>query len=196
MRVGILGGTFDPIHNAHLFIAEDTAAHVGLTRVLIIPNAVPPHKPSVVVAEAAHRLCMVELAVEGSDLLQADPMEIARGGPSYTVDTLRELHRRLPGDEFYFIAGLDAIAEIGTWREPDEVARLCTLVAVSRPGTDMETVRRTVPERLFKCITLHTVPELGISATMIRERVRQGLPIRHLTPDPVVRYIEEQRLYR
>ena len=196
MRLGVLGGTFDPIHNAHLFISMDAAASFGLEKVLIIPNAVPPHKPGQPVTEPHHRLQMVELAVHGNRLLEADPLEVKRGGISYTVETLRELRRRYPDSEILFLTGADAVAEIGTWREPKTVVRLCRLVAVSRPGLGLAELRARVPAELFPFIELHQVPPMGISSTMIRERVQRGLPIRYLTPDAVVDYIEEHRLYR
>lgn len=196
MRIGVLGGTFDPIHNAHLFIALDAGANLGLDRVLVMPNAIPPHKTQVSVTDAIHRLRMVELAVAGCPGLDAESMEVVRGGPSYTVTTLRLLHQRHPGAELVFLTGADAVAEIGTWREPDEVVRLCRLVAVSRPGMGLEHLRERVRPNLFRHIEVHTVPEIGISSTMIRERVRAGLPIRFLTPDAVVQYIEENGLYR
>lgn len=196
MRIGVLGGTFDPVHNAHLFVAEDAAARLRLAYVLIIPNAIPPHKQGHVVTPAEHRLRMVELAVVGSTVLRADPLEIERGGPSYTVETLRVLKARQPGVEIVYLAGADAVAEIGTWREPAEVVRLCRMCAVTRPGFDIAALRTSVPPDLLAFIEFHAVPELGISSTMIRERCRLGLPIRHLTPDAVVRYIDEHGLYR
>jgi nicotinate-nucleotide adenylyltransferase len=196
MRIGVLGGTFDPIHNAHLFVAEDARVRLGLDTVLVVPNGVPPHKKEYAVTAAEHRLRMVELAVNGSAHLRAEPMEVQREGPSYTADTLRALRDEHPGDEIVFITGADAVAEIGTWHEPEQVVRLCRLVAVSRPGLGLDHMKDLVPAGLLPFIEVHTAPEIGISATMIRQRVRDGLPIRYLTPDPVVRYINEHDLYR
>jgi len=196
MRIGVLGGTFDPIHNAHLFVAEDARVRLGLDTVLVVPNGIPPHKKEYTVTPAEHRLRMVELAVRGTAHLRAEPMEVYREGPSYTADTLRALRDEHPGGEIVFITGADAVAEIGTWHEPEQVVRLCRLVAVSRPGMGLNDLKDRVPPELFPFIEVHTAPEIGISATMIRERVREGLPVCYLTPDAVVRYIEEHKLYR
>jgi len=196
MRIGVLGGTFDPIHNAHLFVAEDARVRLGLDTVLVVPNGVPPHKKEYTVTPAEDRLRMVELAVKGRAHLRAEPMEVYREGPSYTADTLRALRDEHPGGEIVFITGADAVAEIGTWHEPEQVVRLCRLVAVSRPGMGLNDLKDRVPPELFPFIEVHTAPEIGISATMIRERVREGLPVCYLTPDAVVRYIEEHKLYR
>lgn len=196
MHIGILGGTFDPIHNAHLFIALDAAARLGLDRVLIIPNGLPPHKADYPVSEARHRLRMVELATADSELLVPEPMEVERPGPSFTVITLRELHARWPSTRFTFLAGADAVAEIGTWREPEAVVQLCQVTAVSRPGFTPERLHELVPAALRDRISFLQTEEIGISSTLIRQRVRARLPIRYLAPDPVVRYIEEHGLYR
>lgn len=196
MRIGILGGTFDPIHHGHLFIAEDARARLGLDCVLIIPNGVPPHKKPYSVSPADHRLRMVELAVGRSSTLIADDSEVRYAGPSYTVETLRALRRREPGSDFWFITGMDAVAEIASWREPDEVLRLCHMVAVSRPGHSAADFERAVPASLRDRIELLPTPEIGISSTDIRARVAAGLPIRYLTPDAVVEYIHHHSLYR
>jgi len=195
-RVGVLGGTFDPIHNVHLFVAEDARVRLGLDRVLVVPNALPPHKKPYAVSPAHHRLKMVELALSDAGPLEPSDLEVARGGRSYTIDTIRLLRERLPGADLVFITGADAIAEIGTWREPAEVARLCRLVAVSRPGVRLSDLQRLVPSSILPHIEMHHVPEIGLSSTMIRERVAAGLPIRGLTPEPVVRYIADNDLYR
>jgi nicotinate-nucleotide adenylyltransferase len=196
MRIGILGGTFDPIHHGHLFIAEDVRARLAIEHVLIVPNGVPPHKKPYTVSAPHHRLRMVELAVAGSTTLAADGIETNSEGPSYTVETLRILRRRLPDAELVFITGVDAVAEIATWREPDEVVRLCRLVAVSRPGYSLADLQSAVPPTLLRGIELLATDEIGISSTDIRRRVAQGLPIRYLTPDPVVAYIAANNLYR
>lgn len=196
MRIGILGGTFDPIHNAHLFIAEDARTRLQLDHVYVIPNGTPPHKQRCPITSAGHRLRMAELAVGRDAHLTVDPIEAERSGPSFTVDTLRAYRKRCPATEIVFLTGADAVAEIGTWREPDEVLRLCRMVAVSRPGFDMERMLRLAPHELMRDIETLEVAEIGISSTLIRARVSQGLPIRGLTPDPVIRYIELHGLYR
>ncbi len=196
MRIGILGGTFDPIHNAHLFVGEDVGARMALDCVLVMPNGSPPHKKAYEVTAPEHRLRMVELAVAGSSLLAADDFEVRAPRPSYTVNTLREVRTRYPGAEIVFITGVDAVAEIGSWREPEEVVRLCRMVAVSRPGYAMSDLETAVPRHLLDRIEMLQTPEIAISSTEIRLRVARGLPIRYLTPDAVVAYIRENGLYR
>jgi nicotinate-nucleotide adenylyltransferase len=195
-RIGVLGGTFDPIHNGHLFVAEDARIRLRLDHLLVIPNAIPPHKKLYDVTPAHHRLMMVALGLSAEGHLEASDIEVARGGRSFTVDTIRLLRTRFPDADLVFITGADAIAEIGTWREPEEVARLCSLVAVSRPGFELGDLQRLVPPSILPRLDLHTVPAIGISSTMIRERVAAGLPIVGLTPDRVARYIAGHGLYR
>lgn len=196
MRIGILGGTFDPVHNAHLFVAEDVGARLALDRILLMPNGAPPHKKAYAVSPPEHRLRMVELAVAGSQLLAADDYEVRAPWPSYTVNTLREMRCRYPRAEIVFITGVDAVADIGSWRDPDEVLRLCRMVAVSRPGYTASDLQRIVPRHLLDNIEMLQTPEISISSTEIRRRVAMGLPIRYLTPDAVVAYIREHNLYR
>ncbi len=195
MRIGLLGGTFDPIHNAHLFIAEDVAARFRLDHLRIIPNGSPPHKQDSPTTPAHHRLRMARLAAAEASNVDADGIEVERPGPSYTVDTLRELTSAHPNAELVFITGIDAIAEIQTWKEPYEVLNLCTMVAVHRPGFPVDILDAALPEPLRRRIIIHDIPEIGISSTMIRNRVASGLPIRHLTPDSVVEYILRHGLY-
>jgi nicotinate-nucleotide adenylyltransferase len=196
MRIGLLGGTFDPIHHGHLFIAEDARLRLNLDRVLIVPNGIPPHKKPYDVAPAEHRMRMARLALCDSTVLEADDTEVSAPGPSYTVQTLRAMRERYQNDEIVFITGVDAVAEIGSWREPDEVVRLSSVVAVSRPGYEFAALEAAVPARLLAHIRTLETPEIGISSTAIRERVAHGLPIRYLTPDPVVAYIARTGLYR
>ncbi|MBM3493360.1 MAG: nicotinate-nucleotide adenylyltransferase [Armatimonadetes bacterium] len=196
MRIGLLGGTFDPIHYAHLFIAEDARSRLELDRVLIVPGGVPPHKKPYAASPPEQRLRMVELALADSEHLDADDTEVRASGLSYTVETLRAMGRRFPDHEIVFITGVDAVAEIGTWHEPDEVVRLCRMVAVSRPGRTFADLEDAVPARLLSRIELMVTPEIGISSTSIRSRVARGLPIRYLTPNHVVDYIAAHRLYR
>ena len=195
MRVGILGGTFDPIHNAHLFVAEDVAARLSIDRILLMPNGEPPHKNAYEVTAAEHRLKMVELAVVGSERLIADDFEVRAPWPSYTVNTLREMSSRYPEAEIVFITGIDAVADIASWRDPEGVLRLCRMVAVSRPGYAVSDLERAVPPHLLDKIEILHTPEIAISSTQIRQRVAMGLPIRYLTPEAVVAYIREHRLY-
>ncbi|MGC8669459.1 MAG: nicotinate-nucleotide adenylyltransferase [Chthonomonadales bacterium] len=196
MRLGILGGTFDPIHHAHLFIGEEARVRFGLDRVLFVPNRTPPHKCEPDLTPEAHRFAMVELAVASNPRFSASRVELDRPGPSYTVDTLRILKEEYPAAEFYFISGLDAVAEMGSWKEPLAIAKLSTIVAIGRPGFDAENALAALPPDLRLRIEVIASPLMAISSTLLRERVQAGLPIRYLTPDPVIEYIQLHGLYR
>jgi len=188
MRIGVLGGTFDPPHHGHLIVAGDVCEALSLDRLLLVPSAEPPHKPGAVQASAEQRLRLVRAAVEGDSRFEVDDLELRRTGPSYTVDTLRLLRERHPGCELYFLIGVDQVRELHTWREPEEVARLATLVAVSRggedPGASPYPLRRVA------------VTRIDISATEVRRRVREGRSIRYLVPEGVRELIEREGLYR
>jgi nicotinate-nucleotide adenylyltransferase len=196
MRLGVLGGTLDPIHYAHLFLAEDARVELGLEHVLFVPNGTPPHRTPDEVSAPRRRLAMTELAVRGNPAFRASAAEVERPGPSYTVDTLLGLRREFPGAELFFLTGIDAVAELRTWSRWERVTDLCTLVAATRPGYTVEMLRERLPPACLERIRVLPTLYLAISATQIRERVRQGLPIRYLTPDPVAAYIDEQGLYR
>jgi nicotinate-nucleotide adenylyltransferase len=196
MNLGILGGTFDPIHYAHLFIAEEARVRYGLDRVLIVPNAIPPHKQSHPVGDPAHRVAMVQAAIESNPAFECSLVELERPGPSYTVDTLKRLLDQNAGAELFFITGLDTILEIPTWYRPEQVVQLTRFIAAERPGYSWDPGEQTLPEGLANRVLPLATPQLDISSTDIRRRVREGLPIRYLTPDPVIGYIECHGLYR
>jgi nicotinate-nucleotide adenylyltransferase len=188
-RIGIFGGTFDPPHIGHLIVAQDAWAALGLDRVLFVPAAAPPHKADRVITPAALRLELLRAAVAGDPRFEVSDLELRRAGPSYTVDTLRELHRLYPGTELFFLLGVDQFRDLHTWREPAEVARLATLVVVARGGEPVEP-RPDLSYRLLEAT------RIDISATAIRERVRMGDPIRYLVPDGVAAAIGREGLYR
>lgn len=195
MRLGVMGGTFDPIHFAHLFVAEEARAQYQLDRVLFIPCGTPAHKSSGKVTPASHRLAMTQLAIASNPVFSCSLMEVKRYGISYTVDTLHHLQKQHPDAELFLIAGADILAEIQTWRQPDEIVRLCRLIVAERPGCCLGELCQALPraytERVLSLRTLH----LDISSTDIRRRVREGRPIRYLTPDAVVEYIAVNKLY-
>lgn len=196
-RVAVMGGTFDPIHNGHLFAANEVAARYDLPQVIFMPCRQPPHKAAGAVSSAEDRYLMTALAVESNPRFSVSRLELQREGPSYTIETLREL-RRIMGEglEIFFITGADAVLELMTWREADAILEECRLVAVHRPGYDLTKLAQALgPERAAKIEPL-AIKTLDISSTELRERVLQGLPIRYLTPDAVVRHIEKQGLYR
>lgn len=189
MRVGLLGGTFDPPHVAHLIVGSDLFAALELDRLLFVPASVPPHKQGSVHASADRRLEMVRAAVAGDSRFAVDDLELRRAGASYTVDTLREIRDRIPEAEIFFALGVDQLREFHTWREPAEVAALARLAVVSRAGED------PAPESPYPILPV-PVTRVDLSATEIRRRVREGLSIRYLVPDAVREIIEREGMYR
>ena len=197
-RVGIMGGTFDPIHHGHLVAAQEAASALDLDRVIFIPVWQPPHKIEEPSASPEHRLCMVRLAVDANPRFEVSTIEIDHPGPSYTVETLRRLLQRDPGLDLHFIVGMDSLAELPRWRDPADIVRLARIVALYRPGwetVDLGELARALPESEGR-VSVVLMPELDISATELRERARAGRPIRYLVPDAVAAYIEEHGLYK
>jgi nicotinate-nucleotide adenylyltransferase len=196
-RLGIFGGTFDPIHLGHLVIAEEARASLGLDRVLIIPARVSPFKLGQVTASAEDRLRMVELAIADNAAFQASRLEIDREGPSYTVDTLRQLNDLYcPRPELFLLMGTDSLATIACWHQAQELIKLAQIVAYTRPGVsfDPAEVDRQVPG-LAAVTHLLEAAEMDISSSDIRCRVREGRTIRYLVPSAVEGYIRQRNLY-
>lgn len=198
MKLGLMGGTFNPIHYGHLAAAEECRNRLGLDRVLFIPAGEPPHKRGRSVTSAADRVAMVELAIADNPGFELCRIEVDRCGPSYTADTLTELHE-IHGSsaELYFIVGMDSLSEILTWRQPARIAELARLVAVSRGGVapfDPGLLEPGIPNARERVIVL-SGPELTISSTDLRERVASGLPIRYQVPPSVEEYIRGHGLY-
>jgi nicotinate-nucleotide adenylyltransferase len=194
--VGILGGTFDPIHHGHLVIAEEAREALGLERVLLVPASSPPHKPGRPVTDAAHRLAMVELAIAGNPAFAASRIEVERGGASYSLDTLEAL-RDEGVEQPWFILSTEALAGFPAWREPDRILSLCRLAVVPRGGYD-QLDRAWVAERfpgLEERVTFLSGPLLPISGSVVRRRAAAGRSVRYLVPDAVARYIADHQLY-
>jgi nicotinate-nucleotide adenylyltransferase len=189
-RIGIIGGTFNPIHTGHLLIAQDALEQGRLDRVVFIPSASPPHKRAGNLAPAADRLRMIRLAIAGNQRFEVDDLEICRGGKSYSVDTLTELRRRQPCTEFYFIIGSDSLRELHLWREPDRLVKLCRFIVAVRPG--YEPVQRRVSVRPL-IVRTHVC---DVSSSEIRARLARGRSIRYLVPDAVMEYIRRRKLYQ
>lgn len=194
-RFGILGGSFDPIHNGHLMMALEARAQLGLDQVFLVPSGNPPHKGGQCHCPALHRYRMVELAARGEPGLVPLRLEVDKEGPSYTVETLRIISLGLaPGDELYFILGSDAFAELDTWREPDEVSALARFAVAGRAGNDgMANWPRSCPSHRA---VIFDVPVLAISSTDIRSRIAEGRPFRYMVPDAVGHYLLEHCLYQ
>ena len=197
-RLGIMGGTFDPPHYGHLFAALEAAHVLSLERVLFIPTAQPPHKVSDPVTAAEHRAAMIGLSIADNPRFELSNLELERGGLSYTIQTARELHRRHPDAELHFIVGMDSLAELPTWYEPAAILKIARLAAVYRSGVeevDLRKLETQVPGAQAR-ISIIPMPGLDISSTDLRERIRDGRPIRYLVPDPVVDYVAEHAIYR
>jgi nicotinate-nucleotide adenylyltransferase len=194
-RLGILGGTFDPIHFGHLAIAEEARLRYALDAVLFIPAGEPPHKPAEQ-APAEQRYLMTALATADHPDFFVSRMEIDRIGPSYTLETLQELADRYPRAARYFIIGADAALDFPAWREPRAIAGLATIIAATRPGFDLANLFALWSDHDLPRPEIMPAPGLDISATLVRNRARAGEPLRYLTPDPVARYIDKTRIYR
>ena len=195
-RIGILGGTFDPIHIGHLAIAEDVRVTLQLDRVLFVPAAQQPFKRERIVASAADRLAMVERACAENTTFTASPVEIARAGISYTVTTLETLTATLDG-EVFFILGADALAELPRWHQANRLSELAHFVTVKRPGFTLavEQLRAALPG-FDQRLTVLDGPRLDISSSEIRERAALGRSLRYLVPDSVIDYLSQHNLYR
>src|SRR5690606_13779384 len=188
MRLGIFGGTFDPPHRGHLIVASDACEALALDRLIFVPAAEPPHKRGQVITPAEQRLEMVRAAIRGDPRLEVDDLELRREGPSYSVDTLRVYRERYPDAELFFLIGVDQMREFGSWREPEEVARLACLSVMTRDG-ESPAPDTPFPHRLVP------VTRIDVSATDIRTRVREGRSVRYLVPEAVRRRIEGWGLY-
>ncbi|MCX7828287.1 MAG: nicotinate-nucleotide adenylyltransferase [Thermanaerothrix sp.] len=195
LRIGVMGGTFDPIHYGHLLAAEEARSRIGLSEVVFVPTGHPPHKDASRISSPEDRFKMTSLAVAGNGSFKVSRIEIDTPGPHHTVDTILALKTYYSQDvSFYFITGLDSMLQLLTWKEPFVLASLCTLVAVSRPGYNVNKLL-DLPEQIQKSILPLEIPLLAISSTDIRRRLREGLSIRYLTPDGVINYILSNRLY-
>ena len=197
MNIGILGGTFDPIHIGHLVVAEEARTKLGLSEVLFVPAGQPWLKQARDITPAAHRVEMVRRAIADNPYFRLSTLEVDHPGPSYTVDTLTLLQDQLSSESsLFFILGRDTLAELPLWKEPRKVIQLCRLVVPPRLGSrDLRHLEEAIPGLLDKVIQLD-MPVIGISSSEIRHRIAQGLPIRYLVPSVVEKYIAEHRIYQ
>jgi len=188
-----MGGTFDPIHHGHLVAASEVQAWFDLDEVVFVPTGDPWQKSDRVVSPAEHRYLMTVVATASNPRFTVSRVDIDRNGPTYTIDTLRDLHAERPDDDLYFITGADALADIFTWRSPEDLFALAQFVGVTRPGHEMdpETLASIPADR----VTMVEIPALAISSTDCRERTRRGEPVWYLVPDGVVQYIVKHHLY-
>ena len=190
-RIGIFGGTFDPPHRGHAIVAGSVRRQFSLDRIIFVPSFISPHKQEWETASGEARLEMLDLLIRGIPGLEASDCEIRRAGVSYTIDTLRFFHDRYPSATLCLLVGMDNLAEFGSWREPEEILRLATLVVMTRPGSGNIHAEEKMADRMLLC----NVPAISISSTGIRALIRDGKPIRHLVPDALGTYIERHKLY-
>ena len=196
-RLGILGGTFNPPHVAHLVCAQEARSQLGLDRVVLMPVHTPPHKAAVDDPGGEVRLEMCRAAADGDPGLEVSRLELDRGGPSYTVDTLRAIHASAPGDELTFIVGGDQAQGLPTWREPAAILALAVLAVAEREGIVREDVRARLDELApAGRLAFFDMPRIDVSSSDVRRRVAAGRPIRHLVPDRVAALIAKRGLYR
>ncbi|MCU1690816.1 MAG: nicotinate-nucleotide adenylyltransferase [Pseudonocardiales bacterium] len=189
-RVGIMGGTFDPIHHGHLVAASEVADRFDLDEVVFVPTGQPWQKANEDVSAAEHRYLMTVIATASNPQFTVSRVDIDREGPTYAIDTIRDIEREHPGAELFFITGADALSQILSWKGADELFGLARFIGVTRPGYELSD-RHLPPDT----VTLVDIPALAISSTACRERVASGHPIWYLVPDGVVQYIGKHRLY-
>ena len=194
-RIGLLGGTFDPIHLGHLIIASEIYHRMKLDEIRFIVAPRPPHKNGIQASDA-DRISMVNAAIAADPRFVIDLIEFERSGPSYTIDTLRSFRERAPHDDIFFIMGEDSLRDFPTWDAPEGIVEIARIAVATRPGVsvDLESIFRTIPTARGR-ISIVATPEVAISSTAIRKRLHEGVPITYLVPTPVEEQIKQQRLY-
>ena len=190
LRIGVMGGTFDPIHNGHLVAASEVQQHLQLDEVIFVPTGQPWQKTDREVSPAEHRYLMTVIATASNPDFTVSRVDIDRPGPTFTTDTLRDLAAERPGAELFFITGADALAQILSWKNAEELFHLAYFIGVTRPGHRLE--RHGLPADR---VSLLEVPAMAISSTDLRDRVQRRAPVWYLVPDGVVQYINKHRLY-
>jgi nicotinate-nucleotide adenylyltransferase len=201
MRLGILGGTFDPIHYGHLLLAETCREQLRLDQVWLLPAAVPPHKQQLELVSGPQRIEMIELAIGGHEAMAVCPYEIEQGGVNYTVDTLAHLHDADPDRELFFLMGADSLRDLPTWKEPGRICELAIPVVVARVGAtvgpaEIQTLSVGTLASLGARVQTVEMPRVELSSSDLRARVASGRSIRYRTPRAVEKYIESHQLYR
>jgi len=199
MKVGILGGTFDPIHIGHLIVAEEARYQLGLGRVIFLPAGKPYFKKDRIVSTKSDRLEMIKLGIKDNPLFEVSEIELAREGPTYSIDSIKRLKKEL-GDnvQLCFLIGMDALADMHKWKHPAELIEICQVVGLTRAeydAFDWAKIEGKMPGAMQK-IKIIEVSKIGVSSTDVRMMVASGISVRYLVPDAVVRYIEEHKLYK
>jgi len=198
MRIGIFGGTFDPVHHGHLLLAEQCREQCALDEVWLIPAGSPPHKSISNITPGKQRREMLEFACAGNPSFVIQDLELNREGPSYTVETLRQLKESHPSDDFFLIIGADSFRELHTWREPEAILELAQVIGVNRPNIslpDLSDLKEKFGDSVIANILWATMPGIDLSSTDIRQRIRENKSVRYMTPRSVEVYIHNNRLY-
>lgn len=193
-RIGIMGGTFDPIHHGHLVAASEVADRFDLDEVLFVPTGNPWQKADREITAAEDRYLMSVVATASNPRFSVSRVDIDRGGPTYTLDTLRDLREQFPDAKLFFITGADALSSIMSWRHWEEMFELAEFVGVTRPGYEL--TEEMLPEEIQRRVHLIEIPAMAISSTDCRKRAQEGRPVWYLVPDGVVQYIAKNRLYQ
>ncbi len=188
MKIGILGGTFNPVHIGHLILAEEAREKLGLDKIIFIPTALPPHKDNLNIAPADSRLKMLKLAIKGNRYFAVSDIEIKRRGRSFTIDTLKELKRKYSRDELYFIIGSDLLKYLNEWKDLNEIIKMVKFVAATRPGYPLEQIPHYI-----KTLAIRAV---DVSGFEVRECVRENKSFRYLVPETIFNYINRANLYK
>lgn len=188
MKVGIFGGTFNPVHIGHLILAEEAREKLGLDKIIFIPTALPPHKDTVDIAPASDRLKMLKLAIKGNKFFKFSDIEIKRQGRSYTIDTLKELKNKFIHDELYFIIGSDLLKYLNEWKDLNEINKMVKFVAATRPGYPLEQIPSYIQRLAIRAV--------DVSGFEVRQCIKENKSFRYLVPDKVFDYINKRKLYK
>jgi nicotinate-nucleotide adenylyltransferase len=195
MKIGILGGTFNPIHLGHLILAEESREKLNLQRLIFVPTFLPPHKDNSDIARPSERYRMIKLAIKKNKYFSVSDIEIKRNGLSYTIETIKEFNNRYPHEEIYFIGGGDLASYLDTWKDLNELLKIARFVVATRPGYPLEKISTYSVLRSAAILTL-TIKAVDISGYEIRRRVKEGRSFRYLVPEQVYRYILKKGLYK
>jgi nicotinate-nucleotide adenylyltransferase len=196
-NLGIMGGTFDPIHYGHLLAAEEARFEFNLEKIIFVPSGHPPHKNEKEITPFQHRYLMTSLAISTNPYFEVSSIEIEREGPSYAIDTINIFKNKYPNTNIFFITGADAIRQIITWHKAEELPKVCNFIAVSRPGYKLKEINAELKNKFFfENIFSLEIPGLSISSTEIRNRVKNKKPIKYLLPEVVENYIYQNNLYK
>ncbi|NLW22222.1 MAG: nicotinate-nucleotide adenylyltransferase [Tissierellia bacterium] len=199
IRIGIMGGTFDPIHNGHLILAEYSRTNFNLDKVLFIPTGRPPHKDNKYISSNLHRLNMTLLAINSNPYFELSTIEMDREKTTYTIDTIKYLQSKYKNRDFYFILGSDSLYQIDKWKDYENLLKICNFIVAKRPSQEADSIEdwiKKLREEYNSLIYPLELPLIEISSTQIRERVKRGLSIKYLVPQSVEFYIEKNKLYR